>query len=353
MALATTALSEAKAKLEAAQSEGQWQVGRAYAQDALKAAAEALVSARRSNDVETKLQALEVVVQANIISGDMFAANLAATDELAMIRRAGDKTAEARALQLLSDVHLARGDATGAASSLQSALELQRELGDKAGQAKTLQLLAMAKLGAGKKNDALAPAQDAVKLFEEVGDKEGESRAKRCLSQVFAEKNQLDKAPNRSEALKALGDLSSAVEMRDSHRWQEGMKELDRTGAYVQKDVDDIVSTALEKDRLGAAAFLEEQGIVVKGSGAPQIQMNEYPKTLQYIHFRLGGLGYGPRFRCLNSYKKQVTGDPTSLGALACLQVAEDADDWEVELQFHPGVLDGMLQSNAAYGGAI
>jgi len=343
------ALSEAKVKFEEAVGEGQWQVSQARYQDALTLAGDALVAARRAGDAEAKLSALEIVVRSQMCLGELFAANLAATDELAMIKRSGDAKAEARALQLLSEVQVARGDGPGASESLQKALALHRESGDKAGQAKALELLAKAKLASRKANDALAPAQDAAKIFAELGDREGEASAMRTVNVVFAEKNQLDKAPGRPEAMEALKSLSLAIDERDGQRWTGAMEELNKSGAFTQKDVDDVVNSALEKDRVASAAFLEEQGIVVKGAGAHQYQMKESNKTVHYIQYRLGALGYGPRFRCLSVYKGMVPDKEDSIRALGCLQVSEEAEDWETELQFHPGVLDGMLQSGMAY----
>jgi len=176
---------------------------------------------------------------------------------------------------------------------------LSKDLEDRTGQAETLRLLAASKLAAGKKNDALAPAQDLMKLFEELGDMAGITAARRTVNVVYAEKNQLDKAPDRPEALQVLKSLAAAVDARDAQAWQTAMQDLDQIGAYTQKDIDETIAGALEKDRSGASVFLEEQGIMVQGSSVPQIQMKEYNKTMQYLHFRLGALGYGPRFRCL------------------------------------------------------
>merc|ERR1719215_2069459 len=111
---------------------------------------------------------------------------------------------------------------------MQKALALHRDAGDKAGQTKAMELLAKAKLAARKPNDALAPAQDAVKLFTELGDKEGEASAARTVNVVFAEKNQLDKAPGRPLALQSLKDLSTAIEDRDGQKWVSSMEELTR-----------------------------------------------------------------------------------------------------------------------------
>ena len=95
--------------------------------------------------------------------------------------------------------------------------------------------------------------------------------------------------------------------------------------------------------------FLQVCGLALPGSGQMTC-INEVGKTMTYIGFRVGGLGYGPRFRCRDAtYRKQVPGKPETLMALSALQVSDAADDWEAALQFHPGVLDGLLQSGTAY----
>jgi len=349
MALATTALAEARVKLDMAHAEAQPSVGRGMAQEALQAASEALVAARRGNNSESKLAALEIVVQANMYIGDYFAANLAATDELAMIQRTGDKADEAKALQLVADVHVARGDNVGASNSLQTAISLQEELKDRAGQAKSLRQLAMAYMAGGKKEKALKPAQDALKIYEELNDSKGAQTANRTVNMVYAERGQVDKAPNRAEALLALEALQAAVNDEDGQAWNQAMEELTNTCAYTQNDIDAMVERSMDKDRSRASAFLRDRGLAVKLAGENVLHMMEMNKTMQYISFRLGGLGYGPSFQCLRAYKKQVGTDINSLKALACLQCSEEAQDWEQELQYHPGILDGMLQSSSAY----
>lgn len=343
-------VAEARARLEAAQAESQWPEGQRLAQEALEVAGGELAAARRAADSTKKLAALEVVVRSQLFLGDFFAASLAASDEIAMIAKSGDKAGEAAAQQLLSEVQAARGDVVGAASSIEAAVALLKDLGDKPALAKASCLLSGALLAAGKKNLALAPAQESLKLYEELGDREGEGSARRAVNVVFAEKGMLDKAPGRAAAQQALQDLTRAAEDRNAQRWAGAMEELNRNGAYVQKDIDSAMESALEKDRSSTAAFLEEQGVAVKGAGTAQLQISELMKPVQYLQFRVGGLGYGPRFRCGHSFKKQVGDDIGTLSALACLQVADEADDWEGELQFHPGVLDSMLQSGMAMG---
>jgi len=342
MAMETMALSNARGKME----QGEFQ-------EAQTEAAEALVVARRGNDNTARLEALGIVAHAALYLGDTFAANLAVTDELAMLRRGSDRKAEVQCLHLVAEVHLARGDGSGAFEACQSATKLLDGAPDKAATAKTLTLLAMTQLalGRGKGSEALSPAQDALKIFQELKDDEGAKKARRALNMIYAGRNQLNKAPDRPEALQALKDLAAAADTRNGIAWSTAMGTLEETGAFEQKDIDEVVNAALEKDRYNASVFLEEQGVIVKQSGnnaggKPTILLSEYPKTLHYIMFRVGGLGYGPRFRCGRPYRKAVQGGETQDNeALCCLQAAEEADDWERDLQFHPGILDSMLQA--------
>mmetsp|Transcript_18885 Transcript_18885/g.49907 ORF Transcript_18885/g.49907 Transcript_18885/m.49907 type:complete len:324 (-) Transcript_18885:26-997(-) len=315
---------------------------------AVELANQALVEFRRSGSAEGRVAALQLVVELSMTLGDLFAANLAATDELAMIKRSGDKASEAKALQLLADVHAARGDGNGAIAALTTVATMQKEIGDKAGEAKALHSLAEVRLAMGKTDQALAPANDAYELYKSIGDSAGEMAAARTVSVIYAEKGQLDKAPGRADALQALKDLGEAVENKSAEGFASAMEALKKTGAYNERDMESVTTLALEKDD-SVAVFMQQQGLAVPGSGVPMTCINEVMKTMTYIGFRAGGLGYGPRFRCLQSYKKIVPGKPETLMALSALQVSDAADDWEVNLQFHPGVLDGMLQSGSAY----
>lgn len=345
------ALNTAREKLDAAKMEGDMFVGEASFRDALSTASQALVNARRANDVQAKLEALEIVARCNIYLGDLFAANLAVTDELAMIQRTQDKDKEVRCLLLAAEVHLARGDGIGAVDTLKKALEMVKGTGDKAMMAKALSQMSVAKVAVGKASEAVAPAEDAEKLFQEFGDEAGAREARRQVNVVFAERKMLDKAPDRAEALRALEALKVAVGQRSSMAWGSAMEALHKTGAFVQADIDEVVKGALESDRYNNSIFLEAQGALVKGSGTdvPVFLLNEYPRTTHYLGMRVGGLGYGPRFRCCHGpYRRMVVGDLDSLGSAAVLQTAEEADDWEKDLCYHPGTLDSMLQSSGA-----
>ncbi|CAL1164155.1 unnamed protein product [Cladocopium goreaui] len=327
----------------------QQQLYKSKASEALALAKESLVSFRRAGD-KKKVAALKVVVDANMAMERSFDAMMAASDELAMIKRTGDKQAEVEVAEMLAEVQLSRGDAGSASQTLNDALQLYRDLKQKAGEAKMLLLLAGLKQRGGRNKEALSLAQQALGLFKELADSSKSEDCQRIINRAYADSGEMEKAPNRNDALKALEDLSSAVENQDKNLWKTAIAQLNKSSAYTQHDVQQIFGAALKKDRRAAAGFLQQMGVRSKGS-APELLIREVTKVFTYVGFRVGGLGYGPRFRCLQpTHGLMVEGDPSSMHALGCMRIAEEADDWEKELQYHPGILDGCLQSQSALG---
>lgn len=318
---------------------------------ALYAAQEALVEFRRAGSAEGKVSALEIVVQCNLGLNDSFAALMAASDELAMLKKTGDKIAVSKVMDMLQNVHSARGDPYGALEVVEEWLALQKESGDLSGEARALRVKASLKLDTGRNNEALALAGESLKICQELGLEEGEAAAQRTLSRVCTARGVVDKAPNRREALEALQGLAAAVEAMDQQGWDAALKVLNETCAYSQKDVDDVMARALEKDPEGAQDFLDKQGIASgrrekasATSSDAKFHVTEVSRNDVYVNYRMGGLQYGPRFRCLQGYRFESS---TSRGTFAVLQVSEEAADWESELVWNPGVLDGLLQSTA------
>ncbi|CAK9047670.1 unnamed protein product [Durusdinium trenchii] len=349
-----TSVSDALIGYEAAKPQmvsfQQQQLYKSKASEALSLAKEALVSFRRAGESKKKVSALKLVVDANMAMERNFDAMMAASDELAMIKRTGDKQAEVDVSEMLAEVQISRGDTGSASQTLNDALSLYRELNQKAGEAKMLLMLAGLKQRGGRNKEALSLAQQGLGLFKELGNSKGEEDCKRVINRAYAESGETEKAPNRNEAVKALEDLASAVEQQDKNLWKSAIEQLNKSSAYTQHDVQQIFGAALKKDRRAAAGFLQQMGVRTKGS-APGLIIREVTKVYTYVGFRVGGLGYGPRFRCLTpTHGLMVEGDPNSMHAVGCMRIAEEADDWEKELQYHPGILDGCLQSQSALG---
>ncbi|CAK0803504.1 unnamed protein product [Prorocentrum cordatum] len=295
---------------------------------ALYAAQEALVEFRRAGNAEGRVSALEIVVQCNLGLSDSFAALMAASDELAMLKKTGDRMATSRVMDVLQNVHSARGDPHGALEVVEEWLALQKESEDLPGEAKALRVKASLKLDAGRNNEALALAGESLRICQEHGLREGEVAARRTLSRVCTKRGVVDKAPNRQEALEALQELAAAVEATDQQGWNAALKVLNETCAYSQKDVDEIMARALEKDPEGAQNFLDKQGIATgRKEKAPttssdaKFHVTEVNRNDVYINYRMGGLQYGPRFRCLQGYRFESS---KARGTFAVLQVSED-----------------------------
>eukprot|EP00933_Yihiella_yeosuensis_P006593 TRINITY_DN111328_c0_g1_i1.p1 TRINITY_DN111328_c0_g1~~TRINITY_DN111328_c0_g1_i1.p1 ORF type:complete len:379 (+),score=130.23 TRINITY_DN111328_c0_g1_i1:88-1224(+) len=327
----------------------QRQLYRGKASEALELAKEALVSFRRAGEAAKKVAALKVVVEANVAMDNHFQGVMAASDEVAMIKRAGDKKSQVAVLQILADVQALRKDFGAAMQSAMETLELHRELGDKHGEAQALKTQAKLKLKCGKGKEGLNLATQALGLFQDLKDSKAEAECKQMINKGYAESGQVDKAPDRADALQALKALASSVEKRDAKAWNAAVEKLNKSSAYNQQDVQEIFGEALKTDRKAAADFLKSQGIRTSGS-APELVIDEIVRTFTYLSFRVGGLGYGPRFRCQQaSHDVSIVGDQNSHHAVSCLQISDEADDWERDLQYHPGILDGVLQSGSAF----
>jgi tetratricopeptide (TPR) repeat protein len=319
--------------------------------DALYIAGEALAAFRREGNSEKKIEALDVILEANLALGDTFSAVIAANDELAMIRRTGDKKALVKVLDMLGRVQVTRGDSLQAMELFQELLDLQKELGDKEGEAKALRLVAEQNLALKRDQEAMKQANAALAMFQDLGSKDGEDEVKRTISRIYSAMKMPEKAPNRGEAKAAIQDLYAAVDNKDGQAWKAAMEALLKSGAYTDKDINEITQKAVEDNDKGAKTFLAEMGLAgLKKESMGQVQACEVIKRMTYIQFRLGGLGYGPRFRCLQAHGLHVPdldGDEykANMKALAVLQVSDEAEDWEKELGYQPGILDGLLQS--------
>merc|ERR1711920_860850 len=291
-------------------------------------------------------------VQANVALGDTMAAVVAASDEMAMIKKTGDKKALAKVLDILGRVQVTRGDSLQALDLFTELLALQKELGDKKGEATALRLIAEQNLALSRAKAAMKNADDALKMFQDLGSEEGEDDANRAIRRICAARGLPEKAPNRAAAKAALQDLCTAIDNKDQAGWKTAMEQLQQTGAWTEKDMDEVTKKALEDS--GSKAFLAEMGFGgQKKEATGEAILHEVIKRMTYIQFRIGGLGYGPRFRCLQAHStrtKGLEGDDLlrNIKALAILQVSDEAEDWEKELGYQPGILDGMLQSLTA-----
>lgn len=329
------------------------------AQEAYMEAHKALVACRRSGDMEGRKKALQIVVSAELLMGDTFDALQYAQDELAMVNLSSreDKKSRAFMIELVVRCLNMRGDTAGAVVQVQELIELQKELADKAGQAKALRQMASLRIQMDQATVAIELAQDAVKIFKELKDVAEEEETTRILSYAWVQNGQPQKAPGREEALRALEALTKALTNMDPQAWAINERILMKCGAYNQSDLDDVIKQTLNKNpdqRKEMRRFLEDQGIDVEQYGGKRKTVcNEMYGQQYYLNVRSSGMSYGPHFRCLNQAFLVGLENEQAKCSANVLKI-NDGDDnndegWEKDLQFNPGVLDGMLQSATTF----
>jgi len=207
---------------------------------------------------------------------------------------------------------------------------------------------------------ALNTAQAALELARKEGLALEEKALKRTLTQLYAAKGKIDKAPNRREALLLLQDLARELERKDGEKFDDANKNLeDFWMALKQSDVDAAMQKVISRDPATYLQFLKEHGanVAVPGEkpkpppGADvqglglKNKLLTGPKPYLYLSFRVGGISYGPRYRCCD-LPMGVGGEPGS--AIGVLELQDVSDDWERELQYNPSILDCALQNGAA-----
>jgi len=317
---------------------------------ALRSANEALVGFRRDQNLEGRKNAVDIIVKASLLMGDTFAGLAKAQDELTMIKKEfpSDKASQAEVMEMVITCFSVRGDVAGGATLVQELLEFRRELNDKAGEAKALRMKAALKLDAGQPKTAEEIAQESVKIYKELKDGPGQEMAARVLSQAFCQKGQPDKAPGREEALRALEALGAAMNAMDAEAFAASWGRLQKSGAFLQSDLDDCILRGLNEAqdrRKDMKHFLKDLGMdMTQYGGATVLEGHDTRQT--YQDHRLSGMLYGPSMRsATQSYTVGCENEAPTYSAVV-LQAGNDPDDggWERELQFHPGVLDGMVQ---------
>jgi len=268
-------------------------------------------------------------------------------EELSLSRASGDKASELRMLRALTDIYSLMGRTGDALSVAEEAATVSKELKDE----EAVELLAVAELqrGSGRLANAQQAAESAVAVARNVGDRASEEQAKRLLSEMQVEKGKPEAAPNRMEALEALGLLAGAVEDKNGEAFKSAMERLNAVSGFTEEDVSKALAPVLERDRDGAARFLRMVGFEATDTLGGTKMAELFKKNL-YLNFRVGGLSYGPRFRLC--HPNQIA-KPSATGFEACaaLQVWDEQEDWGKVLCFHPGLLDSMQHTEtAAYG---
>lgn len=195
--------------------------------------------------------------------------------------------------------------------------------------------------------EATKEADLAQNAFRQAKYRPGQDKALQLMSGLFVDRGQPEKAPTRSEALKCLGELCKATEMRKADEVKELETKLNNFGSVLSDtDLAESLQPLFAKDP-EAMEFLEKEmgwEFGAKGAGGgPSTLIKQYPQRLFYLNNLMGGMGFGPQFRGVNPHRVDRA------MAVSTSQMVE-TEAWQMNLGFRPGILDAGLQVQGVMG---
>lgn len=287
-----------------------------------------------------RLRSLELLQQA--MTETMMALE-ATEEEVNLFAAEGDVAGQVDALRLLADFYINARMYGEARSALRKALNLLAESGAIEKEVQTLLLLSHVEELLGSPTAALKVAQQALTLSKRTAESASAVSARRAVSRLLVQSGQAPEAPNRRAAMEALRDLTEAVRKRDATSFQSTMKALENLLGYEESDVKAALIVEDDADQSGLTRFLKQQGQLVSTTGGSTL-MTALSHALLYLSFRLGGLGYGPRFRRCYAYGVQGQ-DEDEMHAVAYLRHLSSQEEWQKNMEIQPPMLDSMQHS--------
>mmetsp|Transcript_35798 Transcript_35798/g.83256 ORF Transcript_35798/g.83256 Transcript_35798/m.83256 type:complete len:541 (-) Transcript_35798:227-1849(-) len=316
-------------------------------QGALTAAKDALSVAKDISSGVRMGEAVEMLVESHIQNESPKEAMTVAEEELAALEKSG-KTAGVSTM--MSAVLIATTALKGVSEGFLKVQEFVRKCRDSGNQRGEVSMLYRMACMAEYEDVAMNTAQAALKLAQQFGYTDLEMTIKDRLTELWVAKGQLNRAPTRKRALALLNELARNLEKRDVEGFQDTNKKLIKhMSALTQMDYEATIYKVISKSPEASMDFLKEHGLVadeVKKEGpVTGHKFRHVPVPNLYMGFRIGGLGYGPRYRVCCS--NRILHEP---GAMGVVELQDCSDDWERELGYSPSLLDGCLQTGAAMG---
>lgn len=318
---------------------------------ALATAREALKVAKEAGLVAQVGRAVEAIVEAQLQAGQAEKALEEAEEQL---KSAGSNKGTASTMSAIVVATSALRGADAGLEKVKAFVEQLRSDGNKQGEVQMLHKLATM---SPFPDYASNTAQAALKMAQQYGFPAEEKALKSTLTALCVARGKIDKAPNRREALLLLQELSRMLEKKDGEGFDDANQNLAGYWmALTQSDVEAAMQKVVVTNPPVYLEFLREHGANVDG-GAPKTaapqdiqglglrnQLKTGPKPYLYVNFRVGGISYGPRYRCCE-LPCGIPAEPG--GAVGVLSLQDTSDDWERELQYNPSILDCALQSGA------
>mmetsp|Transcript_74658 Transcript_74658/g.241406 ORF Transcript_74658/g.241406 Transcript_74658/m.241406 type:complete len:547 (-) Transcript_74658:156-1796(-) len=318
-------------------------------QAAMSSAKDALAGAKDIGSGPLAASAAEMIVEANIMSETPQEGLTVAEEELAALEKSGKTAGVASMMSAVIVATTAVKGANAGFETVKKFVESCRASGNKFGEVAMLHRMACM---AEYPDVALNTAQAALKLAQKIGDAYEELKIKHTLTELWVAKGKLDKAPTRKQALALLNELSRDLEKKDAEKFEDTNKKLNKyLNALTQTDFEATLYKVISKKPDEYMDFLKEHGLMAeekekKEGPVTGHKFRPVPVPNLYMGFRIGGLGYGPRYRVCTPANKILH----DTGAMGVVNLQDCSDDWERELGYSPSLLDGCLQTGAAMG---
>lgn len=309
--------------------------------EALGAAQRARQLFREERHRRGRLQALELMARA---WQETLPALEATEEELVLFKEEGDEAGQVDALRTLADFYTSARMYGEARSAIRKALELLADKDAVEKEVKSFMLLSHIEEITGRTDEAVKMAERALSLSKRSADALSLSQARRLVSRLYVQTGKSQDAPNRREALESLRDLTEAVRKRDDKLFQATMSTLEELSGYTEADVKSALVVEDDPDQASLMRFLKQQGQMKSAARGSSTVMAALSHALLYLSFRLGGLGYGPRFR--RCYAYGVKGqDEDDMTAVAYLRHLSSQEEWSKNMEIQPPMLDSMQHS--------
>jgi len=239
--------------------------------EAVRLAREALGLARADSDLATAAEALNLLADADRMSGDMKSAQEKAQEALSTAEAAGDDRVQAAAINTLSALAWHKGEFDRAIELSTRALDLREKMGDERGIASTCGNLSLLCTEKGDLVRAMQFQQRCLALREKTGDRKGMGTAHLNLGVLYAD----------------LGDWDKALES-----YFRALAEKEREGdlAHVALCYNNIGELYLYRGKLDRARFYLGQALKLVESAPSKWILAEVLGTLGDVAFAAGDL---------------------------------------------------------------
>ena len=295
-----------------------------------------------------RLAALETLARS--LGLDTLAALEATEQELRLFESEADVAGQVSAFRILADTYIARRVYGEARSALRKALELLKGTAAAELEGQILLLLSEIEDFMGRTQAALESAEKALMVAKSSKAGGLITEARRLVSRLQTKCGRAEQAPNRRDAMEALRELTEAARRRDADGFASVMARLEDLSGYTDDDVKSALILEDDEDQPGLLQFLKKHqtapGTLKPASrgGRGSVVMTGMSHALLYLSFRMGGLGYGPRFRRCNGYRVEGEGEE-ALHAVAYLRLLSSQEEWGRRMETQPPILDSMQHS--------